>query len=199
MAEETTVTTTTTETESATEGATAAEKKYSEEDVNGIVKKNSEKAVNKFLKELGISDKEKAKQILAKAAEEEAKNQTATETANANAEAQRVAEMDGIKAENHRVRIENLLLTSSVKPEKVERASKLIDIEDCLDEDGNFDKGKAEEAIKALIKEWPELLPSKADESTVGFTIGGDGQQTRKETGSAKKHLPQKSWNRFNY
>lgn len=44
MAEET-KTTETTETNSATEGATAAEKKYSEEDVNGIVKKNSEKAV----------------------------------------------------------------------------------------------------------------------------------------------------------
>ncbi len=198
MAEET-KTTETTETNTGTEGATVAEKKYSEEDVNGIVKKKSEKAVEKVLKELGISDREKAKSILAKAAEEEAKNQTATETANANAEAQRVAEMDGIKAENHRVRIENLLLTSSVKPEKVEKASKLIDIEDCLDEDGNFDKGKAEEAIKALLKEWPELLPSKVDESTVGFTIGGDGQQTKKETSSAKKHIAQKPWNRINY
>ena len=195
MADET-KTTATAETESAAEGATV-EKKYSEEEMNGIVKKNNEKAVNKLLKELGISDKEKAKAILAKAAEDEAKNQTATATADA--EAQRKAEFEGIKAENTRMRIENLLLSSSVKPEKVEKASKLIDVADCLDEDGNFDKGKAEDAVKSLLKEWPELLPAKADDTTVGFTIGGDGQQTRKETGSVKKRVAQKPWNRHNY
>ncbi|MGN0526005.1 MAG: hypothetical protein ACI4IF_01055 [Acutalibacteraceae bacterium] len=43
MAEET-KTTTTTDTEPGTDGATV-EKKYSEEEMNGIVKKNSEKAV----------------------------------------------------------------------------------------------------------------------------------------------------------
>ncbi len=53
-------TTTPTENAPATEGA-PVEKKYSEEEMNGIVKKNSEKAVNKLLKELGISDREKAK------------------------------------------------------------------------------------------------------------------------------------------
>lgn len=46
---------------------TVAEKKYSEEEMNGISKKNSEKAVKKFMKELGITDVDKAKEILAKA------------------------------------------------------------------------------------------------------------------------------------
>ena len=47
--------------------ATEPEKKYTDDDVNNISKKNSEKAVNKLLKELGITDKEKAKKILAEA------------------------------------------------------------------------------------------------------------------------------------
>lgn len=48
------------------------EKKYTEEEMNGISKKNSEKAVKKMLKDLGIEDQEKARAILKKAAEEEA-------------------------------------------------------------------------------------------------------------------------------
>lgn len=57
---------------SGTEGGTTPpanepEKKYTDDDVNNISKKNSEKAVNKLLKELGITDKEKAKKILAEA------------------------------------------------------------------------------------------------------------------------------------
>ena len=39
------------------------EKKYTDDDVNNISKKNSEKAVNKLLKELGITDKEEAKAL----------------------------------------------------------------------------------------------------------------------------------------
>ena len=53
---------------------TEPEKKYSEEEMNGISKKNSEKAVAKVLKELGITDRVKAKEILSKAAAEEAVN-----------------------------------------------------------------------------------------------------------------------------
>ena len=43
---------------------TEPEKKYSEEEMNGISKKNSEKAVAKVLRELGITDRVKAKEIL---------------------------------------------------------------------------------------------------------------------------------------
>ena len=42
----------------------SAEKKYSEEEMNGIVTRKSEKAVQKALKELGITDREKAKEVL---------------------------------------------------------------------------------------------------------------------------------------
>lgn len=43
---------------------TEPEKKYSEEEMNGISKKNSEKAVAKVLKELGITDRGRAIPIL---------------------------------------------------------------------------------------------------------------------------------------
>lgn len=50
-----------------TQPAIEPENKYTDDDVNNISKKNSEKAVNKLLRELGITDKEKAKKILAEA------------------------------------------------------------------------------------------------------------------------------------
>lgn len=43
---------------------TEPEKKYSEEEMNGISKKNSEKAVAKVLRELGITDRGRAIPIL---------------------------------------------------------------------------------------------------------------------------------------
>ena len=39
---------------------TQPERKYTDDDVNGIVKKNSSKAVNNWLKDLGITDPNKA-------------------------------------------------------------------------------------------------------------------------------------------
>ena len=58
-------------TDTQTDDGVQNDKKYTDADLNNISKKNSEKAVTKLLKELGITDKEKAKQILARAAEEE--------------------------------------------------------------------------------------------------------------------------------
>ena len=48
-----------------------SEKKYSDEDMNNIVKRNTSKAEQKLLKSLGITDVEKAKGILKAAAEAE--------------------------------------------------------------------------------------------------------------------------------
>ena len=61
MDEETKVTESAEKTENAEK---SAEKKYSEEEMNGIVTRKSEKAVQKALKELGITDREKAKEVL---------------------------------------------------------------------------------------------------------------------------------------
>ena len=166
--------------------ATEPEKKYTDDDVNNISKKNSEKAVNKLLKELGITDKEKAKKILAEAAAAEGVSQSVGQ------DDTKVAELTA-NLENSV--LENIMLAQQVKAEKVARAVKLIDRADCLDDEGKFSRDKATEAVKKLFEEWPELA-EKADGKHVGFTIGGDGQQN---TAPAPADKPkQKSWNRFN-
>lgn len=170
-----------------TPSATEPEKKYTDDDVNSISKKNSEKAVNKVLKELGITDREKAKQILAKAAAEEATQQPTA------GDDTRVAELT---ANLEASVLENIMLSQHVKPEKVARAVKLIDRADCLDDEGSFSRDKATEAVKKLFEEWPELA-AKAESAQVGFTIGSDGKQTAAPA-STDKPVKQKSWNRFN-
>lgn len=167
--------------------STDSEKKYTDADVNNISKKNSEKAVNKVLKELGITDKEEAKQILADAAAKKAAQQPPAQ------DDTRVAELTA-SLENSV--LENIMLGEHVKPEKVARAVKLIERKDCLDDEGNFSRDKATEAVKKLFEEWPELA-EKADGKSVGFSIGGDGKQTTASAGTAQP-VKQKSWNRFN-
>lgn len=163
------------------------EKKYTDADVNNISKKNSEKAVNKLLKDLGITDVDKAKKILADAAAAEDASQSVGQ------DDTRVAELN---ASLEASVLENIMLTEHVNPEKVARAVKLIDRADCLDDEGKFSRDKAHEAVKKLFEEWPELA-SKAEGTQVGFAIGGDGKQNTAPAG-ADKPVKQKSWNRFN-
>lgn len=172
------------------------EKKYTEEEMNGISKRNSEKAVKKMLKDLGIEDQEKARAILKKAAEEEAAQNASA--GNDNVSEQLRTMLAAERAEKERAVLEAVFLAERVDPAKISKAVRLIDLEDCRDDEKKFDRAKAQEAVKALLKEWPELAP-KADNSNVGFTIGSDGQQT--EGGSSAKNTKapaQKSWNRFN-
>lgn len=181
-----------------TEPAVAEEKKYTDNELNDIVKKNSEKAVNKLMKELGITDKAKAKDILQKAAEEEAKNNPAP-TGNAEDSALR-SELAEAKRERENAILENLFLMSNIQPAKVEKAVRLIDTAKCRDEEGNFDREKAKTEIEALLKEWPELAVKPAD-NNVGFQIGSDGQQNKGGNNAAAKNttpVKQKSWNRWN-
>ena len=180
-----------------TEPAVADEKKYTDNELNDIVKKKSEKAVSKLMSELGIKDKAKAKEILQKAAKEEAKNNPAP-TGNAEDSALR-NELAEAKRERETAILENVFLTSNVQPAKVEKAVRLIDLDKCRDEDGNFDRAKAKTEIEALLKEWPELAVKPAD-NNVGFQIGSDGQQEKGgKTASTTVQNPQSNlrpWNK---
>ena len=173
------------------------EKKYTEEEMNGISKKNSEKAVAKLLKELGITDKVKAKEILAKAAEDEAKaaSSESNGTDEQMSQIQQALAKERERADN--AILESLLLSAHVDTKKVTKAVRLVDREKCVDEDGNFDRDKASEQIFELLKEWPELI-AKADEGNVGFVIGGDGQQEGGAKPSSERKTVQHSWNKFN-
>ena len=153
----------------------ADEKKYSDKEMNDISKKNSDKAVSKFMKEMGITDVEKAKTILKKAAEEEEKNKSVDEKTQ---EAIKKAEKATLAAMN--TKIENALLRKKVDDAKVERAARLVNKENIIDEDGEIDANKLNAEIEAIIKDFPELVPT-SDETKVGFKVGGDGKQDKKD------------------
>lgn len=152
------------------------EKKYTDKQLNDISLKNEQKAVNKMLKDLGITmdDVEKAKGILAKAREEEASKSVDEKTQEQIKRAEK-AELDAINS-----RIENAMLRKGIKDEKVERAVRLVDKKNILDEKGQLDQSKLNTEIEELLKVFPELIEKSQDEK-VGFKIGADGTQDKPE------------------
>lgn len=153
----------------------AEEKKYSDKEVNDISTKNVSKALARQLKELGIEDVEKAKSILAKAREEEEKNKSVDEKTQ---EAIKRAEKATLAAMNSK--IENALLRKKVDDSKVTRATRLVNKENIIDEHGEIDENKLNSEIEAIVKDFPELIPT-TDTTKVGFKVGGDGKQDKPE------------------
>lgn len=153
------------------------EKKYTDKQLNDISLKNEQKAVNKLLKDLGISldEVEKANGILAKAREEEEASKSVDEKTQETIKRAERAELDAINS-----RIENAMLRKGIKDEKVERAVRLVDKKNILDEKGQLDQSKLNTEIEELLKDFPELI-AKAEEDKVGFKIGGDGKQDKPE------------------
>lgn len=172
------------------------EKKYTDTEMNNISKKNSEKAVSKLLKELGITDREKAKQILAQAAEQERAAAENGQSESSIRESELATRLADAERRTQNAVLENILLTRKVKAEKISRAVRLVDIESCLDDDGKFSREKAENAVTQLLTEWPELSPTD-DGAQVGFTVGADSSSQTSAATQQKKTI-QKSWNRFN-
>lgn len=182
--------------EKGAENPGAKEKKYTDDDVNNLIKKNKEKAVNDFLSEYGITDREAAKKALASA--QQGSGGTSENTAE-----NKQPDFEGMllkeRADKERVLIENIFLTRSADPKKIEKAARLIDLEACKDDNGNFDRKKAESAVDDLLKEWPEIVLKK-EEDKAGFVIGANSQPGTegKTGGTVTKRTAQKSWNRFN-
>lgn len=153
------------------------EKKYTDKQLNDISLKNEQKAVNKLLKDLGISldEVEKANGILAKAREEEEKAKSVDEKTLELQKSKERAELEAINS-----KIENAMLRKGIKDEKVERAVRLVDKKNILDEKGQLDSSKLNAELEELLKTFPELIEKKEEEN-VGFKIGGDGKQDKPE------------------
>ena len=155
------------------EASKTEEKKYSDKDVNDISTKNVSKALAKQLKDLGIEDVEKAKSILAKAREEEEASKSVDEKTQ-----ELTSQRDKALAEVINSKIENALLRKGVKEERVERAVRLVDKNNVLNEKGEIDSSKLTTEIEAMLKDFPELI-AKKEEEKVGFKIGGDGKENK--------------------
>jgi len=151
-------------------------KTYTDEEVNGISTKNVNKALAKQLKDLGIEDVEKAKAILAKAREDEEKSKTSDEKTKELDDKLKKATVEIVNG-----KIENALLRKGISESKVERAVRLINKSNILEEDGTIDSGKLATEIEDVLKEFPELLNTKSEEQK-GFKIGGDGKEDSKDS-----------------
>lgn len=161
----------------------SADKTYTNDEVNAIVKKNTDKATAKLLKDLGITDVEKAKGILAKASEEESKNNPDTKVEEENSALKE--QLAQAQHSHELATLENVLLLSEIKSDKVEKAVRLIDLDKCRDEKGVFSKEKAKAEVEALLKDWPELKKSASGKGG-GFTIGSDGKEESTDDATAR-------------
>ena len=151
------------------------EKKYSDKELNDISLKNEKKALAKQLKDLGIDNVDEAKEILAKAKAEKEANKSQDEKTN-----EIVKERDKALLEAMNSKIENALLRKGVSENKVERAVRLIDKANIVDESGKIDFSKLSTEVDATLKDFPELIP-KDEEDKKGFKIGGDGKEDKKD------------------
>lgn len=154
------------------------EKKYTDKELNDISLKNTSKALEKQLKDLGIDDVEKAKAILAKAKEEEEAKKSDDEKTK-----ELISQRDEALIEVVNSKIENALLRKGVNEAKVERAVRLVDKNNILDDKGKVDASKLEAEIEATLKDFPELI-TKKEEDNIGFKIGGDGKEEKKDQSS---------------
>ena len=151
-----------------------SEKKYSDEDMNNIVKRNTSKAEQKLLKSLGITDVEKAKGILKAAAK-----------------ALEQVTQRAVKAE-----IKNILAEKGFAGKKADRMLNLLTLNACINENGEVDAQKVESELESVKSDFPELF-SADEKAKGGFRFGSDGDSEYK--GEVKKPAENKKrWNRFN-
>lgn len=176
------------------------ELKYTDDDVNNISKKNSEKATKKLMKDLGIEDIEKAKQILAQARAEEEKNKTPEDKTN-DLNNELSIKDNIIQQKNQRLAeaiLELRLGANGIKDSnKIDRAKRMIPYESIIDEEGEIDEELIKKEIKSLLNDFPEFKSEKED-SKKGFQFGSDGKENKEKTEQKKPTISQKRWNRFN-
>lgn len=86
---------------------------------------------------------------------------------------------------------------AGVNAEKVERASRLVDINK-IQENGAINDKTLEEEINAVITEFPELKNAKEEEKQEkGFKFGAT-EETSNSNQTQKRPVATKRWNRFN-
>lgn len=154
---------------------TTEEKKFTQEQVNGMIKKESAKAVEKLLKDLGVDSFENAKDGIAKLKEIEDSKKTDLEKLQEQVKllTEQQQEKDSIVSQKE---IQIALLGANVPKEKLEQYTKLLSITE-----GDTMDSKME----SVLKDFP-LTPTEPNEPPP--SIGGQVGQ-----GSEVKTLEQES------
>lgn len=83
-------------------------------------------------------------------------------------------------------KVESVMATSGIRPEKIERAVRLVDISKCVNKDGSPDTEKIRKEIDELIKDFPELK-NTAEEGTAGFKFGANSNSKGDASDTASK------------
>lgn len=83
-------------------------------------------------------------------------------------------------------KVESVMATSGIKPEKIERAARLVDLSKCVNKDGAPDTEKIKKEIDELVEDFPELK-STAEEGSAGFKFGANSNSNTNESEVASK------------
>ena len=86
------------------------------------------------------------------------------------------AKLAALQSKLAQEQIKSSLATAGVRPERIDRAARMIDAAALLD-DGELDSDGMAAEITKLLKEIPELKALQSDAQKPGFKLGGDGKQ----------------------
>ena len=96
------------------------------------------------------------------------------------------AQIAEVRSQYVGAKVESVMATSGIKPEKIERAARLVDKSKCVDKDGNPDTEKIKTEIEELLKDFPELKTT-TEEGSAGFKFGANsGSGTTESEVSSK-------------
>lgn len=96
------------------------------------------------------------------------------------------AQMAEVRSQLVSAKVESVMATSGIRPEKIERAVRLIDLSKCVDKNGSPDREKIGKEIDELIKDFPELKNNVEDGNT-GFKFGANSNNKGDASETASK------------
>lgn len=140
------------------------------------------------------------RRIYAKGAEKAEQGETSKqvqETQNKQEDNGQEMEQQTVPADYLLTKVALAMAKAGVNAEKVERASRLVDINK-IQENGTINDKSLEDEINAVIAEFPELKNAKEEEKQEkGFKFGAT-EGTSNSNQTQKRPVATKRWNRFN-
>ena len=140
------------------------------------------------------------RRLYAKGAEKAEQGETSKqvqETQNKQEDNGQEMEQQTVPADYLLTKVALAIAKAGVNAEKVERASRLVDINK-IQENGTINDKSLEDEINAVIAEFPELKNAKEEEKQEkGFKFGAT-EGTSNSNQTQKRPVATKRWNRFN-